>query len=59
VLAPLLSLRRLEWQSDDLSASGPILECFTRFTTLRSLVSSRLLAAASCSFLGVEPPKLT
>ncbi|GBF87465.1 hypothetical protein Rsub_00176 [Raphidocelis subcapitata] len=39
-LAPLLSLRRLEWQSDDLAAYGPILECFTRFTTLRSLALS-------------------
>jgi hypothetical protein len=27
----------LTWQSDDLSAQGPILEAFTRFTSLRSL----------------------
>ncbi|KAI8475526.1 MAG: hypothetical protein J3K34DRAFT_517343 [Monoraphidium minutum] len=36
-LAPLSSLRRLSWQSDDLAAHGPTLECFTRFTSLRSL----------------------
>lgn len=39
-LAPLRSLRTLTWQSDDLSAQGPVLECFTRFTSLRSLALS-------------------
>jgi hypothetical protein len=32
--------RNLTWQSDDLNANGPILECFTRFTSLRSLALS-------------------
>jgi len=32
--------RNLTWQSDDLNAQGPILECFTRFTSLRSLALS-------------------
>jgi hypothetical protein len=39
-LAPLRSLRSLTWQSDDLTAHGPILENFVRFTALRALALS-------------------
>ena len=39
-LAPLRGLRALTWQSDDLAAHGPVLGCFTRFTSLRSLALS-------------------
>jgi len=33
----MLCCRRLTWQSDDLTALGPVLAAYTHFTTLRSL----------------------
>ncbi len=36
-LAPLRSLRVLAWQSDDLTALGPVMGAFGAFTTLRLL----------------------
>ena len=33
----MLCCRYLTWQSDDLTALGPVLSAFTQFTTLRAL----------------------
>lgn len=51
-----VSHRYLTWQSDDLTALGPVLAAFTSFTTLRSLAlscSKRTLERA-CGGHGVE-----